>query len=842
MTDVPSNLIPTRITQLPLAPVADENSLMMIVYQGQNYQIRVGDLLSVAGVPTTRQVIAGTGMTGGGQLSSNVTLSIAPGGVGSTQLANSGVTPGVYGSATNIPVFTVDATGRVMAATTVPATISGFVPDSRQVIAGTGLSGGGALTSNVTLTANLSNATPLAGFQSGSAGSSTDMSRADHRHPAINLSADDEVDGLLGLGNGGTGRSISATPGAIVWCGADGLYVSAVGAPGQVLVSNGTNAPSWGSALIISDQPANVVYAGPSTGPAAPTAFRSLVIDDLPASGVTAASYGTASSVPTINVNSKGQVTSASNTSIAIDASQVSTGTLPVARGGTGLATTPANGAIDIGNGTGFTRTTITPSSGISVTNGAGSITIANSGVLSLSGGTTGLTPSSATTGAVTLGGTLSVPNGGTGVTTLTGYAKGNGTTAFTGITAIPNADLQNSSLTIGSTPISLGGTAATISGLTTLTLTQNPLNPLDAATKQYVDAAVEGLNVHEPVAAATTANLTATYNNGVSGVGATLTNAGAQAAFAVDGYTALLNDRILVKNQSNAAQNGVYTVTTLGSGSTNWVLTRSTDMDVAGSGANNLGPGDYFFVIKGTLGAGTSWVVTTELPITIGTTPVTFVQFAGPGTYTAGAGLTLTGTQFSITSTGVSAATYGTASSVPTIAVDVRGQITSASNTAIAIDATQVTSGTLNSARLSGSYTGITGVGTLSAGTWQGSVIAAIYGGTGLSSFTQGDLLYASSSTTLAALPDVATGNALISGGVSADPSWGKIGLTTHVSGTLPIANGGTNSTSTPTAGGAAYGTGSAFDFTAAGVSGQVLRSNGAGAPTWSGIDGGTF
>ena len=150
MSDVPSNLIPTRLTQLPVAPVADENSLMMIVYQGNNYQIRVGDLLSVAGVPTTRQVIAGTGLTGGGQLSSNVTLSIAAGGVGSTQLASSGVTPGVYGTSTQIPVFTVDTTGRVTAATTIPAAISGYVPDSRQVIAGTGLNGGGTLGSNVT--------------------------------------------------------------------------------------------------------------------------------------------------------------------------------------------------------------------------------------------------------------------------------------------------------------------------------------------------------------------------------------------------------------------------------------------------------------------------------------------------------------------------------------------------------------------------------------------------------------------------------------------------------------------------------------------------------------------
>ena len=842
MTDVPSNLIPTRITQLPLAPVADENSLMMIVYQGNNYQIRVGDLLSVAGVPTTRQVIAGTGMAGGGQLSSNVTLSIAPGGVGSTQLANSGVTPGTYGNSTNIPVFTVDNTGRVMAATTVPATISGYVPDTRQVIAGSGLTGGGALTSNVTLAANLSNATPLAVFQSGSAGVSTEISRADHKHPAVDLSADDEVDGLLGLGNGGTGRSISASPGAVVWCGADGLYVGPVGAPGQVLVSGGTGAPTWGSALIVSDQAANVVYAGPSSGPAGPTSFRSLVTDDLPASGVAAATYGAAATVPVFTVNSKGQITAVTNTAIAISASQVTSGTLDVARGGTGISTTPTNGQIDIGNGSGFTRANLTPSSGISITNGAGSVTIANSGVLSLSGGTTGLTPSSPTTGAVTLGGTLTVANGGTGATTLTGYVKGNGTSAFTANPTIPNGDLQNSSVTIGSTSVALGATATTISGLTTLTLTQNPVNPLEAATKQYVDAAVEGLNVHAPAVAATTANLNATYANGASGVGATLTNAGAQAAFAVDGYTAALNDRILVKNQSAPAENGAYTVTTLGSGSTNWVLTRSTDMDTAGSGADQVGPGDYFFVIRGTQNAGTSWVVTTPLPITIGTTPITFVQFAGPGTYTAGAGLTLTGTQFSVTDTGVSPASYGTASSVPTIAVNSRGQITTASNTSIAISATQVTSGTLDSARLSGSYTGITGVGTLSAGTWQASTIAAIYGGTGLSSYTQGDLLYASSSSTLAALPDVATGNALISGGVGGDPAWGKIGLTTHVSGTLPVANGGTNTTDTPTAGGAAYGTGSAYAFTAAGTSGQILRSNGASAPTWSNLDGGTF
>ena len=315
MSDVPSNLIPTRITQLPVAPVADENSLMMIVYQGNNYQIRVGDLLSVAGVPTSRQVIAGTGMTGGGQLTSNVTLSIANGGVGSVQLANSGVTSGVYGNATNIPVFTVDNKGRVTAATTVPATISGYVPTSTQVIAGNGLTGGGALSGNVTLAASYSASAPESGFQTGSAGAANTVARSDHKHPAVDLSADDEVDNILGLGNGGTARSLVPAAGAVVWSGADGLYIGPVGLAGQVLVSGGSGAPTWGSALLVVDQPANVVYAGPAAGADAPTAFRALVNADLPASGVTANTYGSSTAIPVVTVNSKGVITSVTTAS-----------------------------------------------------------------------------------------------------------------------------------------------------------------------------------------------------------------------------------------------------------------------------------------------------------------------------------------------------------------------------------------------------------------------------------------------------------------------------------------------------------------------------------------------
>jgi hypothetical protein len=295
--------------------VASEDSLMMIVYQGNNYQIRVGDLLSVAGVPTSRQVIAGTGLQGGGQLSSNVTLSVAPGGITTPLLAASGVTPGVYGAADSVPVLTVDATGRVMAASSIPVSVSGFVPESRQVIAGPGLTGGGALNTNVTLAAELSDLTPEPLAGAGAAGSSEELARADHAHPAVNLADDTQVDGLLGLGNGGTARSLVPDAGAVIWCGADGLYVGPVGEAGQVLISNGTGEYTWGSALVVTPQAANTFFAGPAAGGAADPLFRAMVNADLPNSGAVAGSYGSLTAIPIITVNAKGVVTSITSTS-----------------------------------------------------------------------------------------------------------------------------------------------------------------------------------------------------------------------------------------------------------------------------------------------------------------------------------------------------------------------------------------------------------------------------------------------------------------------------------------------------------------------------------------------
>jgi len=150
---------------------------------------------------------------------------------------------------------------------------------------------------------------------------------------------------------------------------------------------------------------------------------------------------------------------------------------------------------------------------------------------------------------------------------------------------------------------------------------TSSPTTSLEAASKGYVDTVAAGFKVILATLAATTANLNATSAG--AGVGATLTNAGAMAAFSVDGVSPAINSRILVKNQTLTQHNGVYNLTTVGSGAANWVLTRATDYDTN----TEIVPGTLIAVNTGTVNANTSWLETATV-VTVDTDPILFSQF----------------------------------------------------------------------------------------------------------------------------------------------------------------------------------------------------------------------
>ena len=234
----------------------------------------------------------------------------------------------------------------------------------------------------------------------------------------------------------------------------------------------------------------------------------------------------------------------------------------------------------------------------------------------------------------------------------------------------------------------------------TTGQISTSPSNATDIANKLYVDTVAQGLNPKSACKVGTLTNIT------LSGLQT------------IDGYSVLAGNRVLVKNQTATADNGIYVAS-----ASAW--TRATDMDVWAEV-----PGAYTVVLNGSQ-ANTAWVSTSADTGTIGVTPITFVQFSGVSTYYAGTGLTLTSNTFSITPVGT-ANTYGSASAVPVFTTNASGQVTSVTNTTIAIANTQVSGlGTMstqnaNAVAITGGSIDGTTVGLTTATTVRGTTITA--------------------------------------------------------------------------------------------------------------------
>ena len=664
-------------------------------------------------------------------------------------LINTAVTAGSYGSATAIPVFTVDAQGRLTAASTASITttlgIAGdtgtdsvaLATDTITFVGGTGITSAvaavGAATSvtfdidntvatldgtqtftNKTLTSP-SLTTPTIGSAgaifSGTTGTTTVVASSAAGSTTLTLPA--ATDTLVGKATTDTltNKSIAASTNTITGLTNTNLSGSAGITNANLANSSvtiGSTTVSLGGTSTSLAGLTSATFAGSTSGTtqilsgaAAGSSVLTLPVatDTLVGKATTDTftnkTFNTAATGNVFQINGTGITAVTGTGSVVLSSSPtLVTPTLGVASATSinGLTISSSTGTLTIANGKTLTASntlTFTGTDTSSVAFGSGGTVAYVADKLSAFAATTsaelaGVISDETGTGALVFANTPTL------VTPVLGAATATSITATSG-NMVVNAAAGNNSVNLVPT-----GTGSVDVANKRITSVAEPTQSTDAATKNYVDAVKTGLDVKDSVIVTTTSNLTATYSNGTSGVGATLTNSSTQAAITIDSRVLVVGERVLVKDQTTALQNGFYKVTTVGTVSTNWVLTRTVDADED----SEITPGAFTFVEEGTVGANNGYVCTNVGAITVGTTAITFVQFSGAGSVIAGDGLTKTGNTLNAVGT----------------------------NNRISISADAID--------ISSSYVGqatITTLGTITTGTWTGSVIDGAYGGTGV-------------------------------------------------------------------------------------------------------------
>ena len=292
----------------------------------------------------------------------------------------------------------------------------------------------------------------------------------------------------------------------------------------------------------------------------------------------------------------------------------------------------------------------------------------------------------------------------------------GSGDITATNVTGTLQTATQTNVTSVGTLDgLAVSGSQTVTMGSNRITNVADPSQAQDAATKSYVDAVKTGLDVKDSVRVATTAagTLATSFANGST----------------VDGVTLATGDRILLKNQATASANGIYTVAASGA------PTRATDYDADAE----VSGGSFCFVEEGTTNADSGWVVSTNGDITVGSTSIDYAQFSGAGQITAGSGMTKTGNTLDV----------------------VGGNGITANANSMQIDTTWA------------GQAAITTVGTIASGAWQGDTIAAEHGGSGISSYSSGDMMYATGATTISKLSKGTGGQFLKMNTGATAPTW---------------------------------------------------------------------